>query len=134
MVDGKGGKILVVEDDAGVARLEQKQLQRAGYSVVCAGTAEEALSQLKHHSLDLILLDYVLPGEVTGLHLYKQMLDLGRVHRQEDRRASLQGTVTRRTGGGPPNSPGQGRMGRGTAPGNQRRQGARRREPVDFAP
>src|SRR5436853_5469163 len=77
MVDGKGETILVVEDDRGVARLEQKQLQRAGYSVVCAGTAEEALSQLKHHSLDLILLDYVLPGEVTGLHLYKQMQDLG---------------------------------------------------------
>ena len=32
-------KILLVEDDPGVARLEQLELERAGYSVVTAATA-----------------------------------------------------------------------------------------------
>ena len=35
--------ILVVEDDPGVSVLERRRLERAGYAVVCAATAEEAL-------------------------------------------------------------------------------------------
>src|ERR1022692_4039965 len=77
MIDGKGGTILVVEDDAGVARLQQKQLEGAGYGVVCAGSAHEAMRKLKQHAVDLILLDYVLPGDVTGLRIFEQIKNAG---------------------------------------------------------
>ena len=41
--DGKRATILLVEDDPGVARLEQLRLERAGYAVATAATAEEGL-------------------------------------------------------------------------------------------
>ena len=37
--------ILLVEDDPGVARLEQLRLERAGFAVVTAATAEEGLDR-----------------------------------------------------------------------------------------
>lgn len=35
-------RILVIEDDPGVAQLEQRRLERSGYRVVTSGTVEEA--------------------------------------------------------------------------------------------
>ena len=39
------GTILVLEDDAGIAELEQRRLQRAGYTVEVASTDEVASAQ-----------------------------------------------------------------------------------------
>ncbi|MDB5311920.1 MAG: Sensory box histidine kinase/response regulator, partial [Gemmataceae bacterium] len=50
------GTILVVEDDPGAVLLERRRLERAGYAAVTAGTADEALRQLRAHPVDLILL------------------------------------------------------------------------------
>src|SRR5260370_8741175 len=77
MIEGKGGTILIVEDDRAVSRLEQQQLERAGYTVVCAATADEAVLALREHDVDLILLDYTLPGDVTGLRLYGRIRQAG---------------------------------------------------------
>src|SRR5688500_16189251 len=77
MIDGQGGTILVVEDDAGVARLEQRRLERAGYTVLTAATADEALRRLGQSRVDLILLDYRLPGDVDGLDFYGQVRAAG---------------------------------------------------------
>ena len=44
MTNDQGKTILLVEDDPGVARLEQLRLERAGYDVATAATAEEGLA------------------------------------------------------------------------------------------
>ena len=62
--------VLVIEDDAGIVELEQMQLERAGFTVVTAGTSEEALDWLRRHHVDLLLLDYRLPGDLDGLDVY----------------------------------------------------------------
>jgi PAS domain S-box-containing protein len=69
--------VLVVEDDPGVARLQQLQVERAGYHVLVAGTAAEALRLVRAHSVDLLLLDQNLPGGVSGLELYQQVKTAG---------------------------------------------------------
>ncbi|MCC7492482.1 MAG: response regulator [Fimbriimonadaceae bacterium] len=54
-------RILVIEDDAVLAHLEQSLLERAGYQVdhvTCINAAYQALSQL---DVDLIVLDVFLP-------------------------------------------------------------------------
>src|SRR5260370_841293 len=71
------GTILIIEDDEGVARLQQRRLERAGYHVVTAGTAEEALQKLKAGGVELVLLDYRLPGNRTGLDVYAQLQRTG---------------------------------------------------------
>src|SRR5581483_12322698 len=67
------GHILIVEDDPGVATLEQRSLARAGYAVSVAGTPEEALRELASVPTDLMLLDYHLPGGTDGLDFYSSL-------------------------------------------------------------
>jgi signal transduction histidine kinase/DNA-binding response OmpR family regulator len=72
-MESQRSKILVVEDDAGVARLERLRLERAGYEVLTAGTAEEALARLGEEDIALLLLDQRLASGVSGLDLYEQV-------------------------------------------------------------
>jgi two-component system, cell cycle sensor histidine kinase and response regulator CckA len=69
--------VLIVEDDAGVARLEQKRLERAGFRAIVAGSADEALDALRAAHVDLMLLDYKLPHGVDGLDFYAQLRATG---------------------------------------------------------
>jgi PAS domain S-box-containing protein len=57
-----GASILVVEDDPDIARLIAHHLQKAGYRVQVAHTAEEALAGLAEDLPKLITLDIDLPG------------------------------------------------------------------------
>jgi diguanylate cyclase (GGDEF)-like protein/PAS domain S-box-containing protein len=61
MPNTKIARILYMEDDPGLARLLQKQLQRKGYEVDIAENGEVGLSQLAEHSYDLLLVDYHMP-------------------------------------------------------------------------
>ena len=54
--------ILILEDDEGVARLQQLRLERAGYATVVFSTAEEALRHIRAGGIDLLVLDYRLSG------------------------------------------------------------------------
>jgi two-component system cell cycle sensor histidine kinase/response regulator CckA len=69
--------ILIVEDDPGMTALEQRRLERAGYGAITALSADEALGKLKECHVDLILLDYRLPGSVDGLDFYTQVKTAG---------------------------------------------------------
>ena len=61
-------KLLVVEDDASIRRLLHAALERAGYEVVDAATAKEALSLADVIRPELVLLDLGLPDR-DGLEL-----------------------------------------------------------------
>jgi len=69
--------ILLVEDDPGVARLEQLRLERAGYKVVKAGTAEEGLLQIARGGIELIVLDQRLNQEMSGLEFFRRINEAG---------------------------------------------------------
>ncbi len=58
--------ILIVEDDATIARFVELELQHAGYEVLRAGDGTAAIELVKEHSVDLVLLDLMLPG-IDGL-------------------------------------------------------------------
>jgi PAS domain S-box-containing protein len=78
MTESKQPTILILEDDVGVARLQQRHLERAGYSVNVTGTSAEALTHIERSSVDLLLLDYRLPGQGTGLDFYAHLKTSGR--------------------------------------------------------
>lgn len=61
-------KILVVDDEPAIRRLLRASLARAGYSVVEAGSAREAISAMQIDKPDVVLLDLGLPDR-DGLEL-----------------------------------------------------------------
>lgn len=73
----ENGKILVVEDDSGIAALERRRLERAGNTVVTAATPDAAMQEIKQGGVELVVLDYMLPGDVTGLEFYEQLKSIG---------------------------------------------------------
>jgi len=69
--------ILYIEDDAGLARLLQKQLyRRLGYNVDIAVDGEKGLRELQHQHYDLAIVDYNLPV-LNGLQLLRILRDNG---------------------------------------------------------
>ena len=61
--------VLIVDDEAGLRRVLERFLERHGYRVLSAGTAEAAYEQLAAETADALLLDIHLPT-MSGLALY----------------------------------------------------------------
>ncbi len=76
--DPQTATILAVEDDAGLARLQQRHLERAGYRVVGAATAQDGLARALAGGVDLLVIDQNLPGGESGLALYQRIKAAGR--------------------------------------------------------
>ncbi|MDD2885708.1 MAG: phosphate regulon transcriptional regulator PhoB [Dechloromonas sp.] len=64
--------ILVVEDEPAIQELIAINLRHAGFLVVRASTAEEADSAIRAALPDLVLLDWMLPGQ-SGVALAKKL-------------------------------------------------------------
>jgi CheY-like chemotaxis protein len=60
-------KILVVEDDPDQLHMRRLMLEHAGYSVVTAQTASEAIEKLR--GCQLVLTDFRVPEPVDGMQL-----------------------------------------------------------------
>jgi two-component system phosphate regulon response regulator PhoB len=64
--------VLIVEDEDEIRDMLSFSLARAGYSVVSAADAEEALQSLDGPLPDLIIIDWMLPG-MSGIDLARIM-------------------------------------------------------------
>lgn len=62
MVENKSVRILYMEDDAGLARLLQRKLQRQSFSVEIARNGDDGLATLEKAPFDVVLLDYSMPS------------------------------------------------------------------------
>jgi PAS domain S-box-containing protein len=71
---GAGEVILVVDDIQEQRDIASGILQRLGYAVVTAASGEEAVTYLKTHTVDLVVLDMIMDPGMDGLDTYKQML------------------------------------------------------------
>lgn len=65
-------KILVVDDDDAIRAMMQLALEQAGYLVRLAGSASEARRALSTERPDLILLDWMMPGQ-SGFDLARSL-------------------------------------------------------------
>jgi CheY-like chemotaxis protein len=64
--------ILCVDDEENPLVLRKFLLQKAGYNVVTARSAEEAMEIAGRQDVDLVLSDYLMPG-TTGAELAQQV-------------------------------------------------------------
>jgi two-component sensor histidine kinase len=67
--------VLYVDDDAGLARLVQKALERRGYVFEHASNGEDGLARIRQGGIDVVALDHYLPSG-TGLDLLAQMVGI----------------------------------------------------------
>lgn len=65
-------KILIVEDDKHIAKLVKYNLEKNGFDCQTTITGEEALELLDEQSIDLIILDIMLP-KMDGLETCRQI-------------------------------------------------------------
>jgi len=78
MLEGKGRRILLVEDQAIVQQMIRRVLGKAGFSFVCASDGVEALAWLgaENEPIDLLLLDLNMPN-MGGLDLLQVLRGKG---------------------------------------------------------
>lgn len=65
-------RILVVDDEEDILELVRYNLDKEGYTVLCAESGEQALDMVRAHKPDLIVLDLMLPG-INGLDVCKTL-------------------------------------------------------------
>jgi len=69
------GRILVVDDNIMVRESYTELLRHRGYEVVQAGDGEQALSVLRDETVDLAIVDVMMPV-MGGLEFRQRLLDL----------------------------------------------------------
>src|ERR687891_2147780 len=65
-------RVLVVEDDATVAEVVRRYLEREGYDVHAVSDGRSALSRFNDAGAELVVLDIMLPG-IDGLEVCRQL-------------------------------------------------------------
>ncbi|MCM3712594.1 response regulator transcription factor [Alkalihalobacillus oceani] len=65
-------RILIVEDEANIARVLELELEHEGYKTAVARDGEEALARLEESSWSLVLLDVMLPV-MSGMEVMRRM-------------------------------------------------------------
>lgn len=69
-LEGKGRRILVLEDEPAVQTLILKQLQAHGFEVIVAGDGLDGLMKLEQGRPDLIICDVMMPN-LDGIEFVK---------------------------------------------------------------
>ena len=67
-----GRTIVVIDDDAFITDLYRRALENAGFRVIVAADADQAMKLLVHEKPDLVLLDIIMPGQ-DGFEVLKAM-------------------------------------------------------------
>lgn len=65
-------KLLIVDDDKDIVEMLEKRLFGEGYETVTAFDGEEALSKVRDHNPDIVLLDLIMP-KVNGFEVLREI-------------------------------------------------------------
>ena len=68
--------IMVVDDMPEQIEIATKMLSKLGYRVTAASSGEEAVTFIAENSVDLVVLDMIMPGGMDGLETYKRIVEL----------------------------------------------------------
>ncbi len=71
-------RILVIEDDAALARVLRDNFEFEGFEVLCVADGSIAVGKAREFNPDLIVLDIMLPGTVSGFDLCGVLREGGR--------------------------------------------------------
>ncbi len=77
MAETSRGTILILEDDAGIAQLERRRLERAGFATDLCVSPDQARTALIRGGIDLLVVDYYLNDSTDGLEFHRSLRDAG---------------------------------------------------------
>lgn len=69
--------ILIIEDDEGLRMLARRRLEKRGFKVDSAGSIAQARSLLRDGTFDLLVIDYQLDENMSGLDFYIELREQG---------------------------------------------------------
>lgn len=69
-------RILIVEDEPGIATFVKEGLEEEGYEVTWQDRGDEGLKTAEKNSFDVLLLDWMLPG-LSGIEISQTLRDSG---------------------------------------------------------
>jgi len=72
---GNGEKILIIDDEASQREIACWLLGRLGYKAEAVSSGEEAITYLKEHPVDLVVLDMIMPKGMNGRETYEKMIE-----------------------------------------------------------
>jgi len=73
---GNGELILIVDDVESQREIISGMLERLGYRTAVVSSSEDAIQYVRHHRVDLVLVDMVLGPGMNGQQVYKQMVEI----------------------------------------------------------
>ena len=73
---GFGERILVVDDEENQREIACGLLAKLGYSAEAVSSGEEAIEYLKEYSVDLIVLDMIMPKGINGRETYEEIIKI----------------------------------------------------------
>ena len=73
---GKGERILVVDDIESQREITARMLYMLGYEYQAVSSGEAAIEYLKEHRVDLVLLDMIMEPGISGYETYKQIIKI----------------------------------------------------------
>lgn len=73
---GNGEKILVVDDEETQREIACGILTKLGYTAEAVSSGEEAVEYLKEQSVDLVVLDMIMPKGINGCETYERIIKI----------------------------------------------------------
>ena len=74
--NGKGERILIVDDEEIPRRMATHVLNSLNYSACALGSGEEAVAYIRENPMDLVILDMLMEPGMNGYETYRQMLKI----------------------------------------------------------
>jgi two-component system, cell cycle sensor histidine kinase and response regulator CckA len=71
---GNNETILIVDDVEEQRKIATGMLKKLGYQVASVASGEEAVSYMRHHAADLLILDMIMDPGMDGLETYERIL------------------------------------------------------------
>ena len=73
---GNGERVLVVDDEERQREIACKILTKLGYTAEAVSSGEEAIEYLKEQSVDLVVLDMIMPKGINGRETYERIIKI----------------------------------------------------------
>ncbi len=65
--------VLVLDDEVGITEKLERHLTRKGFTVFTANRTSEAFEIVRKHSIDIALLDFMIPNDLNGIEVLKRI-------------------------------------------------------------